>query len=78
MLSAQDSDWILFTVQLTLEQCRFELFRSAIHRFFSIINPTVQHGLIHGWLNPQMCNWGYRRLTVSYTWIFDCMKDQYL
>ena len=54
MLSAQDSDWILFTVQLTLEQCRFELFRSAIHRIFSIINPTVQHGLIHGWLNPQM------------------------
>ena len=29
MLSAQDSDWILLTVQLTVEQCR-----SPIHRFF--------------------------------------------
>ena len=54
---------VFFQVQLTLEQHGLELCKSmSLWIFF---NKYVHYYMIWGWLNSQICNHGYRGLTVK-------------
>lgn len=61
-LYSQECDIII--LQLTLEQCEFELCGSAYTWIF-FNKYVLQYCTVYKWLNPQMLNCGYRRLTIK-------------